>query len=381
MSDRILYVDDDQANLKVLVAACAEEFVVVTAASGAEALEILRREEVAVLLVDQRMPHMTGVELLEIAAREYPETIRILITAYADLSAAVDAINRGRVRRYIRKPWDPDELRATLREALDTYGLKRRVEELERRLMQTERIYALGVVAASLAHELRTPLTVLVGSLDMIRADLPGLVAHIAATRGAGSAEHARLTDLAELLESARGAAERIAEIVAGIDLGQRRAQSTKTADLCEVVRVTLACLRSALRRRATLRLDLSPVPRVAGSPAALSQVTLNLVVNALEALPADGGNQGHTITVQLRQEDNLVRLDVDDTGPGMPREVLSHVFEPFFTTKEDGGTGLGLAVSRRIIEELRGTITVSSEIGRGTRFTVRLPVAPAATP
>jgi signal transduction histidine kinase len=146
-------------------------------------------------------------------------------------------------------------------------------------------------------------------------------------------------------------------------------------------VRVTLTSLRSALRRRGVLELDLARVPRVAGSPTALSQVALNLVVNALEALPEDSGGRANTINLRLRQEGSQARLDVEDTGPGMPREVLSHIFEPFFTTKADGGTGLGLAVSKRIVEELGGTITVESQVGQGTRFTVRLPIVPETPP
>jgi len=124
-------VDDDTANLVVLKATCQGEFDVITAASGPEGLEILKEREVAVLLVDQRMPGMSGVEVFEIAQELYPDIVRILITAYSDLSDAINAINRGKIRRYIRKPWDPDELKAVLRDGIESYQMRRKVTQLE----------------------------------------------------------------------------------------------------------------------------------------------------------------------------------------------------------------------------------------------------------
>jgi signal transduction histidine kinase len=375
VSQAILYVDDDRANLKVLAAMCAGEFEVVTVSGGAEALEILRQREIAVLLVDQRMPHMTGVELLEVASREAPDAIRILITAYADLSAAIDAINRGQVRRYLRKPWEPDDLKATLREALDTYQMRRRLREQERRLVETERVYSLGVIAASLAHEMRTPLTVVTGAVDMALKDARDLSGRLAATLGPGTPEACLAEEIVEWMTSARSSAGRLGEIVAGVDLGQRHAQGRRSADLAEVVRLTAAGAQGEVRRRGSLTLDLLPVPPVEGSPTALGQVTLNLLVNAIEALP-EGSVARNAVTIRLRPEPGQVRLDVEDTGTGIPPEVLPRIFDPFYTTKEDGGTGLGLAISKRIVEEIGGTISVESAPGRGTRFTVRLPLA-----
>jgi signal transduction histidine kinase len=376
LSQTILYVDDDRANLKVLAAMCADEFEVVTAPGGTEALEILRGREIAVLLVDQRMPHMTGVELLEVAAREAPDAVRILITAYADLSAAIDAINRGQVGRYLRKPWEPDDLKATLREALDTYALKRRLREQERRLIETERVYGLGVIAGGLAHELRTPLTVVSGALDMALKDARDLAQRLEVTVGPGTPETSLAHELVEWMTSARNSAGRLGEIVAGVDLGQRRTKGRRQADLAEVVRLTAAGAQGELRRHGSLVLDLQTVPPVAGSTTALGQVTLNLLANAIEAISGSRCDH-HVVTVRLGQEGGRVRLDVEDSGPGMEPQVLDRIFDPFFTTKEEGGTGLGLAISKRIVEEIGGTISVDSVLGRGTCFTVRLPVAP----
>ena len=169
MNDTILYIDDDLSNLLVLKATCTGELNVITASSGEEGLEILSKQEVAVLLVDQRMPGMTGVEVFEATRDLYPDTIRILITAFTDLSEAIAAINRGHIRRYLRKPWEPHELKAALREAVEIYQTRKKITSLETRLLETERTYALGVVAAGVAHELRNPLTAMTMNLELAR--------------------------------------------------------------------------------------------------------------------------------------------------------------------------------------------------------------------
>jgi len=134
----VLFVDDEPENLAVFEAACAERFAVLTAPSAAKGLELMRMHEVGVLLADQRMPGMTGLELLEQAQALFPQTVRMLVTAYADLDTAVDAINRGGPA-ISAQTLDHDELHATLAEAVDLYQMASKVSALERRLVETER--------------------------------------------------------------------------------------------------------------------------------------------------------------------------------------------------------------------------------------------------
>jgi DNA-binding NtrC family response regulator len=117
----ILLVDDESEILFSLRGLLRKDFDLYTAESGAEALEILRRQPIHVLMTDQRMPAMTGVELLRRAQGDCPEAIRMIFTGYADIKAVIDAINQGKIYRYLTKPWDPDELRAVLHEACDHY--------------------------------------------------------------------------------------------------------------------------------------------------------------------------------------------------------------------------------------------------------------------
>jgi two-component system, NtrC family, sensor kinase len=371
----ILYIDDDVANLTVLEAVCSEEFVVLTASSGAAGLALLRDREVGVLLVDQRMPGMTGVEVLEAARGVAPDAVRILITAYSDLGEAISAINRGRVERYLRKPWEPAELRATLRDALALYDLRRRLQRLELRLRETERVYALGVVAASVAHELRNPLGVLMPSLDLAKSHLQRIEECMRSGRHAEIAEPAR--KLGELLVSSTTAAEQMHEITRGMELGQRRRGARRQCDLREVISLTLRILRTETLSRARIVVEEVDVPQVRGSATQIGQVALNLIVNALQAFESGAADQ-HLVTVRVRPGDDgrAVILEVEDNGPGIPDDALAKIFDPFYSTKEEGGTGLGLAISRRIVEEVGGTLAVRSTVGQGTCFTVSLPVA-----
>ena len=375
MERTILYVDDDAANLTVLQAACSDEFTVVTAESAEVALEIMHQHEIAVLLVDQRMPGMSGVELFEATREHFPDTVRILITAYSDLTDAINAINRGQVRGYLRKPWDPVHLKATLREGLEVYDTRRKVRELERRLLETERVYSLGVVAASVAHELRTPLTALLTSLDLAEMRLKALLDALRSGRSAAADDVDSGNKAIEQIERAKQVVGQITEITSGIELSHRRRDDDRTADMKEVTNLTLRCVRAELLKRAQIQVDIEPGPPVQGSPNKLGQVVMNLLINALQALP-DRPRGQNLVSLRLRPAGEFVRLEVEDNGSGIPENVLGQIFDPFFTTKAHGGTGLGLAISKQIVEEVHGRIAVESEVGRGTRFSVEIPVA-----
>jgi len=377
MTGTVLYVDDDTANLVVLRATCQGEFDVITASSGPEGLEILKQREVAVLLVDQRMPGMSGVEVFEIAQKLYPDTIRILITAYSDLSDAINAINRGQIRRYIRKPWDPDELKAVLRDGIETFQIRRKVNQLETRLIETERTYALGVVAASVAHELRNPLAAMVMGVDLAKVRLDQLLGEQRPGDDVLHSRHDTLRKLRQQMDEIAAAADQINEITKGMELGHRRRDEDVEANLGEIVELTLTFVRAALIKRAVLEVDMRPCPPVKGSPNKLGQVMTNLLVNAMQALP-DRSQSENRIVVSLAPDEakGWVRLAVQDNGEGIPDDVRDHIFDPFFTTKTQGGTGLGLAISKRIVEEVGGRIDFDSRPGKGTTFTVLLPVA-----
>lgn len=372
MSAKVLFVDDDSANLVVCEAACGDEFSVLTALSAEDAVSWLLKEEVGVIFADQRMPKITGVELLERVCREYPDTVRILITAYADMPAAIDAINRGRVRRYLKKPWVPAELKAEVRDALDVYHTKKKVAALELRLRETERVYALGVVAASIGQEVRSPISWVTDNLSFVQRELRTLRPNISP-----EAMRSRLDAIDTTLTDTRAGVERLLEIVRSIENSSRsEVDDREPVDLADVLRLNVRLLSGELKRSASLELDVSAAPKVRGSSTKLSQVLLNLMVNALQAL-SSRRPAVNRISVRLAAEDGWAVVQVADNGPGIPEEDLNRVFDPFYSSKPGVGSGLGLAISRKIAEELAGTLRAGrdAKLG-GTCFSLRLPVA-----
>ncbi len=213
MTAHVLFVDDEEPNLIVFEAVCGDTFPVLTASSAAQGLKLMEQHEIGVVLTDQRMPGMTGIELLEKVEVEYPDAIRLLITAYSDLQAAEDAINRGHVRRYMRKPWEPETLRAELRDAIDLYSLNTRVRELEQRLLESERAYSFSVVASGLADELRNPLGWIRNNLTVIETSVKAVSATLAEPSPNMTRARGTLAQVDSAVSDARDGVKRILEL------------------------------------------------------------------------------------------------------------------------------------------------------------------------
>ena len=373
MSVKVLFVDDEEGNLVVSEAVCGDDFEVLTARSGAVALELMRAYEVGVIVCDQRMPEMSGVELLEKVQAEFPDSVRLLVTAYADVGAAIDAINRGRVRRYLKKPWEPEELKAEVADALERYLTRRQLRELERRLVQTERVYALGIVAAGIGHELRNPISWITTNLQHSLAELGELSEALKANDALLAS--GKVDEIRAALQDASMGAERVAEIVSAIQLSMLRpAGESEIVDLEEVMHLSLRLVEGDLRRAGKLDLQVNGSPRVRGSRTQLSQIVVNLLINAIHAV-AKLSPAGAVIAVRIGTDGKLASLEVADCGAGVPEQDRERIFDPFFTTKPGVGTGLGLAISRKIAAELGGTLEVDRD-GRlgGAVFRLTLP-------
>jgi signal transduction histidine kinase len=375
MTAHVLFVDDDESNLVVWEAACSDAHPVLVAGSAERALELLRSHEVAVVLADQRMPKVTGVELLEKVRVEFPDTIRILITAYTDLGAAIDAINRGHVRRYLRKPCALPELRAELADAVELYEVRARARAVERRLLATERVYALGLVASALGRELAKPAELIRESVSFARTEVRTITEKLATETADARLLKMRLMELEEWLSRALQGVERVVDLARGVELSPPSATPETVVDFASILRLALRIIRGELRRGADVELDLAAVPSVKGSHTKLGQVVLNLLVNALEAVSSMAPSES-VISIRLRHDQRWVRLDVSDNGPCIPERELPHVFDPFRVSTSARGAGLGLAIAKALVEEMGGILDVGSLPSGGATFSVRLVAA-----
>jgi len=234
-----------------------------------------------------------------------------------------------------------------------------RVHDTE--MVQAEHLATMGELAAGVAHEIRNPLAGIAGAIEIISKDFP------------------RDHPDREILEDLRQEVRRIEKVLSDLlTYARPKAPQFGMADLKDTVARTLQFARQQIgTKNVEFSIQIpSPLPRFRMDPEQLHQVLLNLVLNGIQALPQEG-----KITIQARvlsgsgpSRPNYVEISVSDTGPGISREQIEKIFRPFYTTKR-GGTGLGLSLCRRIISQHGGTLTVESEINKGSRFIIRLPM------
>ena len=375
--DAILCVDDDRAGLATVSRALREIAPIVTAQSGEEARHALG-PDIAVVVSDYRMPSMLGTELLaEVCARD-ASVGRILLTAYADVDSLMDAINRGHVHRYVAKPWDPRELRAAVRQALETAealrARERHATETARAYSELQELDALKTrFLAIAAHELRTPLHVLGAALELLEGMPADDAAAFLATARRNVAWLARSVDaMTDLLRLSRPVprphtALCLAEVVRGV--------VADVAPFCH-------------RRELDLIVDVPGRCPARGHADDLHRAVLNLCLNAVRFTP-DGGR----IAIALEPDHGGATVTVADTGIGIEPALLTRLGQPFVTGApvdqhhsdpiafRSGGPGLGLALARAIAADHGGSVRIESEPGQGTVARLALPAPSIDSP
>jgi signal transduction histidine kinase len=277
-----------------------------------------------------------------------------------------------------RPPFGPADLeRASVLAAQARVALEN--ERLLQHVASSDRLVALGQLAASIAHEIRTPLTYVLENAGYIAEHLPRFAPpeSVQPTR-----ETVTFTQMRRAASDAVDGANRMRDIIRDIGALASADESTQLPfDLKEAVRASLRMAEAELRGRATVSLRLDGETQVIGSIGRLSQVFVNLLVNAVQAIGTERARDGRIVVV-VRREGARVLAEVSDNGPGIPPAMLNRVFEPFFTTKPAGqGTGLGLFLCRNIVRRHGGELRVRSTAQHGTTFVVDLPADPTQPP
>ncbi len=382
----LLYVDDEEANRTVFSANFENDFPLLIASSGQEALELCEKYEVALVLTDERMDGMRGTELLERVRERHPDCLRAVVTAYGDLETVLQAVNKGGVWRYLLKPWSAADLRVLLTHALEIYGFAKQRRALQVQLMLAERKAIIGLLAGSVGHELRNALSASLTNVSVLKSMAPPIAKLIraaavpdapAAMRGL-VAEHRLLDEADELMpciEDLEGSLNHITDVTGGLVDAMRPPRA-------ELSEINLSALLESMKRvfmhvvvksGPRFRAEIDSGVHVLGDAVAIRQILLNLLMNASQATdPARP--PGLVVLRCLLDGTDGGRLEVEDSGTGMTNEVLERMFEPLFTTKGQSGTGLGLAISRQLAESQGAKLTVASEPGRGSCFTLRFP-------
>lgn len=364
----VLVVEDTPDVARLVHMTLRGSMRVFVAPNGEKALALARREVPDLIVTDLMMPVMDGLELTRAVRAD--EALRhipiVMLTARGDLEDRLAGAETG-VSAYLAKPFSPRELLATVRAHL-------RRSDMALDASMRAQMASLETVAAGLAHEINNPLNYIKQAVTLLERELEALAE--ARRAGDAAAESRAQTRIGRYLDTARAGVVRIGGTVAVMQRYAREGfvEVPGPVDLFALARDVAAVVGPATGGHVDLQLDLQGEGTVSGLGDALQQVVSNLVQNALEAAPAEGGR----VRVTGAVEEGHVVLRVADNGPGVSPEDRARIFRPFFTTKEAGrGMGMGLSIVWRVVQAHGGAVTVGASASGGALFTLRLPHAP----
>jgi two-component system, sensor histidine kinase and response regulator len=355
----ILIIDDEEA----LRDGCRQVlersgYNVLTAADGQEGVRIARESKPDMAFVDFKMPNISGMEIIEILSKDIPDIVLVMITGYATIVSAVEAIRKG-AYDYLPKPFNPDQLRALTTRGIDHRKLKIEARKLREEKEQIERNYITFV-----SHEMRSPLVVILQYMESIKM--------IAGDR--------LDKDVMDIIDKCVIRAQRLEELINHwLDLSRIEdgsfAREKVALNLSQIVMRSVDELSPVSRKRGiSLETDLSNhLPTIIGDEESLVRVFTNLIGNATKYTP-DGGK----ISISITYDDYYITVKISDTGIGIPHDKLPFIFDPFFRVKgkdeRHKGSGLGLTFCKKIMESHNGSIDVESTEGKGTTFLLKFP-------
>ena len=384
----ILYVDDEEKSLKTFARAFSDQFRILTAVNAQEGLRLLEehKDDIGLLLTDQRMPGEKGVWLLEKARQLRPHIIRILATAYSDMDAAIAAVNTGAIYKYVSKPWDPPQLENTLMRGLEFFLVQRERDQLLKEkmsvlhnMMIADRIVSLGLLAAGLSHHIRNALVAVKTFLDLAPSKL---------REEKIESDQLRTPDFwKEYYQNVQGQVEKINNLLKDLWAVSEKPPFSFADEvhLHQVVAEVLAKLNDALAAK-KIRVenkipDDLPVLNV-DRPKFYRLFDL-LLKDEIVSLPP--GSQIVLSAKAVRGETperSEIHVQVVDNGPGLPEDMLRLVFDPFVLRVDSPMEyGISLMACYFIVHHHGGRIEVKSEPGKGNVFNLRLLTDPNQAP
>jgi two-component system probable response regulator PhcQ len=377
----ILYVDDEEMSLRSFTRAFQNRFRILSAANAAEGYRLLEehRDEIVLLMTDQRMPGEKGVQFLERARRLHPKAIRILTTAYSDLDVAIDAVNSGAIYKYVTKPWDIPQLEMTLKRACDFFMvqrerdllLKEKLSALQRMLI-TDRVLSLGILGARLGHYVRNSLVAVRTFLDLAPEKL--------LEEKVDSEDMRNPNFWKEFYGQAQAQMRRITVLLSDLVIATEKSDFLPLQELHldETVARSLEKLKGSLLQKGITVVNHIPagLPTLRVEPEKFQRLFDLLLKDEIISLPP-----GSHIFLSARcgpEEEQELEIEVRDDGPGLSREALRSVFDPFFLRISNYQEfGINLMACYFIIYHHGGRIAVQNQEGQGVTFTLTFPVQP----
>lgn len=369
----ILYVDDEESNLKGFRSIYFTEYNIYTALSGQEAMEILANHEIHVIITDQKMPGMTGVQFLSNTISRYPDPIRIILTGYSDIEVLMRAINECGIFRYLTKPWNENEMNLTINQALNTYALRKENQELIKKLTEANnnledkvkaRTQKIEELISTVAHDLRTPLNQIKAIVNLVNIEFPDLATP--------------KKKYLDLIMQAAGRLKLMINRILDLNAIEYRDVDVKMerANLAEIIHEAITQV-SELCHEKKLKVNVRPgnVENFAWVDCSyLTNVLENLLSNAIKFSPPH-----KNIFIELDQTGDKVQIRIRDEGPGLTEDDMKLLFQKYqqLSAKPSSGedsSGLGLYLSKKYVETMNGKLWCESKPGQGATFVLELP-------
>jgi len=353
---RILYLDDEENNLTSFKAAFRRDYKIFTTTTAQEAVQILTDNEIHIVISDQKMPNISGVEFFELIFPDFPGPIRMLLTGYADIEAVIDAINKGQVYRYIAKPWNEQELKMTIENAYDVFLTRQQINEKNEAL---EKAYTeLEKFVYSASHDLRAPLVSILGVIKLARTENPD----------------GQSMQYFQMIEKN---VNRLDSFVQNIIHYYQNLKNGEIISAINFDNLFMEVLEHYAHYDGASEVEFKRNVNQSGEfnsdELRLKMILNNLVSNAIKYHDPNKSDQYINLTVNC-QSDKAV-IEISDNGKGIDRNSIDQIFDMFFRKSEDNvSTGIGLYIVKEAVEKLDGTVEVSSEPGQGAKFVVEIP-------
>jgi len=352
---RVLYIDDEENNLHAFKASFRRQYEIYTAISAADGLKILENISIHVILADQKMPGITGVEFFKSITYSFPDPVRILLTGYTDIEALADAINHGDIYRYITKPWNDLELHNSIKNAYDAYkakiDLRNKVAELEKTNDELNRfIY-------SISHELRAPLVSVMGIVNLVKME----------SLFESSGEYWGL------IETCSNKLDYYIQKTLQYYKNNKTVSEHTPIEFRKLVR-ELIDLYSYSDKETRFNVTIDQSEPFFGDVFRIEVILGNLISNAIKYQKEGATDKRVDITIAVNPAE--AEISISDNGMGILNEHLEKIFTQFFKSKVNHGSGLGLFIVKEALNKINGKIAVSSDLAEGTTFKITIPNA-----
>ena len=351
----VLYLDDEENNLKSFKATFRRDFKIFITSNPQEAVQILNDEEIHVIISDQKMPDLSGVEFFELIIPDFPEPIRMLLTGYSDIEAVIDAVNKGQIYRYITKPWNEQELKITIENAFEIYDSRQKLKDKNQALEKAYNELEKFVYSAS--HDLRAPLVSILGVIKMAKAENDEFSNH-------------------KYLEMIESSTTKLDQFVTDIIKYYQNLKQGITSSTIDFEAMVNDVINSHQHFDGASEIDFKTNVRQS-SDFQSDELRLRLILNNLisNAIKYKDKNKKPSVEILIEVNNEMADISVSDNGIGISRTNLPKVFDMFYRSADSTyGSGIGLYIAKEAVEKLDGKIEVNSEPGRGTKFHIEIP-------